>query len=287
MRVSLPLFLAVLVFAVVSQSDDSKWPTPRHCEAAPEGMACVPGGPFLRGTDDGPKDTRPAATVWVETFFMDLNEVTYAEYKKCVSEKQCRRAGPNYSDFNHPKQPITGVSWFDSVKYCEVHGKHLPTEAEWEKAARGTDGRVYPWGSEPATCERAVFKNRKGRSCGVKKAGKRPEKGRPFHVGSKPPGVHGLFDMAGNSWEWVYDWHSRSYEKCGEDCLGVNPRGPCGGKENCQRRRRRVVRGGSWYWEADMATTFYRRSHVPGNDPFHHFGFRCAASVEEARDLVP
>ena len=224
-------------------------------------------------------------TVWVQTFYMDLYEVTYEDYKACVKASKCDRAGPNYSDFNHPRQPITGVSWYDAVKYCQVHGKHLPTEAEWEKAARGTDGRIYPWGNEPATCERAVFKNKKGRSCGVPKRGKRPEKGRPWNVGEMPPGIFGLYDMAGNSWEWVYDWHSKSYEKCGPDCAGVDPKGPCKGALECPRHRRRVVRGGSWYWEAKMATAFYRRAHVPGNDPFHHFGFRCAASVEEASRL--
>ncbi len=248
-------------------------------------MACIPGGSFLRGSDDGPKDTQPAATIWVQTFHMDLYEVTYAEYKQCEKERTCDRAGPNYSDFNHPNQPITGISWYDAVKYCKAKGKHLPTEAEWEKAARGTDGRIYPWGNEPATCERAVYKNNKGRSCGVPKKGKRPDKGRPLDVGSRPPGIYGLYDMAGNSWEWVYDWHSKNYAKCGEECLGVNPKGPCDGREKCNRLRRRVVRGGSWYWEPEMATTFYRRSHVPGNDPFHHFGFRCAASPEEAQAL--
>ncbi len=285
MRTPITLFATVFFFAAASHTDEASWPKAKPCGTAPTGTACIPGGPFLRGTDDGPDDTRPAATVWVQTFYMDLNEVTYAEYKQCVRDKKCPPAGPNYGDFNHPRQPITGVSWYDAVKYCEVHGKHLPTEAEWEKAARGEDGRLYPWGNDPATCDRAVFKDRRGRSCGVPKRGKRPEKGRPFDVGSKPPGIYGLYDMAGNSWEWVYDWHSRSYEKCDDACQGVDPKGPCQGAEKCAKHRRRVVRGGSWYWEAAKATTFYRRAHVPQNDPFHHFGFRCAASAEEAMNL--
>jgi formylglycine-generating enzyme required for sulfatase activity len=131
-----------------------------------------------------------------------------------------------------------------------------------------------------------VYKNNKGRSCGVPKAGKNPDKGRPEPVGSKPPGVYGLYDMAGNSWEWVYDWYSKNWEKCGAECAGVDPKGPCGGLENCHKNRRRVVRGGSWYWEAERATTYHRRSHVPDNKPFHHFGFRCAASVKEAARLT-
>ncbi|MDJ0765922.1 MAG: SUMF1/EgtB/PvdO family nonheme iron enzyme [Myxococcota bacterium] len=261
-------------------------PKPMPCGVAPAQMTCIPGGPFVRGSDIGPKDARPAASVWVQTFYMDQYEVTYAAYRACVKDKKCRDAGPNYSDFDHPRQPITGVSWHDAVTYCKVQGKHLPTEAEWEKAARGTDARIYSWGNEPATCDRAVIKNNKGRSCGVPKKGKRPEKGRPWEVGSFPPGIHDLYDMVGNSWEWVFDWYTKGYAKCGANCTGVDPKGPCQGQTPCPGHRRRVVRGGSWYWEAAMATTYYRRAHVPDNDPFHHFGFRCAASVQEAQKLA-
>jgi len=260
------------------------WPTPAPClEAEVSGMSCIPGGPFTRGSDTGPKPARPATEVYVETFYMDQNEVTVAEYKACVKRKKCAKSGPRYADFSRPKQPINGVSWYEAVAYCKAVGKHLPTEAEWEKAARGTDGRLYPWGDEPATCERAVIKDKKGRSCGVRKRGKRPEKGRVWVVGQKPPTLHGLYDMAGNSYEWVADWYSKSYEACGEDCLGLNPKGPCGGKDTCPRHHDKVVRGGSWYWPAEHATTIYRRRHVPSNRPFHHFGFRCAASLEELK----
>jgi sulfatase modifying factor 1 len=278
-RAGWTLIALALSVSVVAVTDAD--PPVAPCGSAPAGMACVAGGPFVRGSDSGSPDAKPAATVFVQTFYMDLLEVTYGVYKACVRAGNCADAGPNYGDFNRPRQPITGVSWYDAVKFCEVKGKHLPTEAEWEKAARGPDGGTFPWGDEPATCERAVIKDRRGRSCGVPKRGKRPDKGRPFEVGSKPPGVYGLYDMAGNSWEWVYDWYGKSYGTCGDACLGVNPRGPCGGAEKCPGHRRRVVRGGSWYWEARLATGYYRRAHVPGNDPFHHFGFRCAASVEE------
>jgi formylglycine-generating enzyme required for sulfatase activity len=278
--------LAGICVALVAVTAETSPPLAGRCSAAPAGMTCIAGGPFLRGSDDGPPHARPQQTVWIQTFYMDSNEVTYADYKACVKEGKCRRAGPNYGDFNNPLQPITGINWYDAVNYCKVRGKHLPTEAEWEKAARGTDGRMYSWGNEPASCDRMIYMNEKGRSCGVPKAGKHPEKGRPEPVGSRPPGVYGLFDMAGNSWEWVYDWYSKSYSECGADCEGVNPRGPCDGAEKCQRRRRRVVRGGSWYWEAEKATSFYRRSHVADNKPFHHFGFRCAADIKEASKLT-
>jgi formylglycine-generating enzyme len=281
------LFAAVVCAALISTGAVSDTPpAPIPCAAAPSGMACIPGGPFLRGSNDGPPHARPQQTVWVQTFFMDKNEVTYAEFKACIKAGKCKKAGPNYKDFNNPKQPINGISWYDAVNYCKVQGKHLPTEAQWEKAARGTDGRKYPWGNEEANCDRMVYMNEKGRSCGIPQKSKHPEKGRPEVIGSRPPGIYGLYDMAGNSWEWVYDWYSKNYKICGEDCAGPDPRGPCRGAEKCNVVRRRVVRGGSWYWPAEYATTYYRRSHVPSNSPFHHFGFRCAASVEEAKALI-
>jgi len=284
----LPCILLAAGAGADPEDDGGERPTaatePLPCGEAPPGMACIPGGPFARGTDTGPDDARPMETVWLQTFYMDLHHVSNSQYRECVAAGECREAGPNYRDFDHPRQPITGVSWYDAVRYCESRGKRLPTEAQWEKAARGTDGRTYPWGDEPATCERAVIKDRRGRSCGVPQRSKQPWKGRPFDVGSRPAGIHGLFDMAGNSWDWVRDWYL-PYGKCGDDCRGVEPRGPCGGDEPCGRLRRRVVRGGSWYWEAAMAATYYRRAHVPSNDPFHHFGFRCAATPKDAGAL--
>lgn len=259
---------------------------PVSCFTPPKGMACIEGGYFIRGSDDGPKNTRPKARIWLETFYMDLYEVTFEEYQSCVRAGKCNPSGPQYKDFSRPRQPIVGVSWYDADKYCKAMGKHLPTESEWEKAARGPDGDLYPWGNQPATCERAIIMDKTGRGCGVKKLGGHPEKGRTWEVGSRPPGHYGLFDMAGNSWEWVADWYSDSYYACGEDCFGVNPKGPCKGAETCPGRNMKIVRGGSWYWPSEYATAIYRRPHYPNNKPFHHFGFRCAASVEEARKLV-
>jgi sulfatase modifying factor 1 len=257
------------------------------CEQPPPGMACIPGGEFVRGTDaEEPTNARPQATVWLQTFYLDVHEVTYAQYKACEKAKDCERGGPQYLDFDHPEMPIQGVSWFHSRKYCQVHGKDLPTEAQWEKAARGTEGELYPWGNEPVTCERAIIKDDKGRSCGLPKGKSKPETGRPWDVGSRPVGRYGLYDMMGNSWEWVLDWYSKSYAECGKDCEGVDPRGPCAGADTCPRHYMRVVRGGSWYWDAEHATGVFRRPHFPANEPFHHFGFRCAATAEQAHALV-
>jgi len=247
-------------------------------------MGCVPGGSFIRGSDTRGKNSRPRATVELQTFYMDVHEVTVAEYDACVKAKKCKRAKTAYRDYNRAQQPKVGVSWYHARDFCKAMGKHLPTEAEWEKAARGSDGRLYPWGNKVATCKEAVIKDRRGRSCGVKKAkGKGPEKGRTFVVGTRKPNQFGLYDMAGNSWEWVNDWFTFSYEDCGAACLGVNPLGPCGGKDRCRGHRYKPVRGGSWYWPAAHATTVYRRPHVPSNKPYHHFGFRCAASASEVK----
>ncbi len=254
-------------------------PSVRECGTVPDGMACIPGGSFTRGSDDGPENARPAASIWLQTFFMDINEVTSAEYEACVKAGKCPKSGPNYNDFSRPRQPINGVSWHDAVAFCESKGRRLPTEAQWEKAARGTDARLYPWGNEKATCERAVIKDRRGRSCGVKKVGRKPNTGRTFEIGSKPAALYGLYDMSGNSWEWVSDWYSKSYAKCGDACTGVEPKGPCNGAKSCKGHHFKIVRGGSWYWDADHATTIFRRRHFPKNNPFHHFGFRCAASL--------
>ncbi|MBL9103261.1 MAG: SUMF1/EgtB/PvdO family nonheme iron enzyme [Myxococcales bacterium] len=252
----------------------------------PAGVACIPGGPFIRGSDTGPKHSRPQATVWLQTFYMDLQEVTYSEYKACEKDGKCGKAGPLYNDFNRPRQPISGISWYNAVEFCKAQGKHLPTEAQWEKAARGPDGKTHPWGDEPATCERAVIKDKTGRSCGTPKKGSQADKGRTYEIGSRPPYQYGLHDMSGNSWEWVADWMSDSYEACGKDCEGVDPLGPCAGAEPCKGHSEKIVRGGSWYWDAKHATALYRRPHFPKNQPFHHFGFRCAASVAEAEQLL-
>jgi formylglycine-generating enzyme required for sulfatase activity len=249
-------------------------------------MACISGGWFLRGADRGPKNARPQARIWLDTFYMDRTEVTVEAFDACVASGKCAAARTVYEDFSRPRQPKVGVSWFDAVRFCRAQGKHLPTEAEWEKAARGSDGRLYPWGDERATCARAVIEDRRGRSCGVRKQGREPHKGRTFEVASRAPNPFGLHDMSGNAWEWVADWYSSSYARCGAACTGDNPRGPCDGAEHCPGHFDRVVRGGSWYYGAEMATAIYRRPHAPTNRPYHPFGFRCAASTDERRALA-
>lgn len=266
----------------------------------PDNMACVPGGEFVRGVDKDPfvkcfqfdriktptSDAIPSAKVEVSTFYMDVTEVTYGAYTACREAGKCpKRNGPRYKDMNRPDQPFLGITWYDAVAYCEAHGKHLPTEAEWEKAARGTAGKRNPWGDDHATCDVAVIREKGKTSCGVRQKSNKASIGRPFVVKSKPVGPYGIYDMVGNAEEWVADWYSTNWKRCGGDCLGKDPLGPCGGKEPCRGHTHKVVRGGSWFWPRCAATGYHRRPHVPRNSPFHHFGFRCAASLEEAKAL--
>ncbi|OIP32463.1 MAG: hypothetical protein AUK47_20460 [Deltaproteobacteria bacterium CG2_30_63_29] len=272
------------------------------CGTAPEGMVCIPGGPFIRGSDNDPHseckqpsynkrhatNNSPASTIWMQTYYIDKTEVTFGAYSACMEAGECNKAKPLYRDFDRPLQPMTGMSWTDSDKFCTAQGKHLVTEAQWEKAARGPDGLLYPWGNEPeANCDIAVIMNEQGqRSCGIEKIGYKPEKGRVLEVCSRAEGVYGLCDMVGNAEEWVADWYSHSFADCGADCEGMDPLGPCGGKEEGCKHRYKVVRGGSWYWPKEHATSIHRRSHVPSNDPYHHYGFRCAASLDEAQAIA-
>lgn len=273
------------------------------CLTPIEGMSCIPGGKFIRGSDtdehnkkcDQPSfnkhkysNTTPQAEIWMQTYYMDKTEVTTEAYKACVKKKKCRKAGPVYIDFSAPTQPITGINWYDADQFCKAQGKHLATEAEWEKAARGEKGELYAWGNEEATCERAILMDEKGRSCGRKKKGHRPEAGRISEVCARGENRYGLCDMTGNAEEWVADWYTDSYKACGKACEGIDPKGPCEGSnaEHCGKLSYKVVRGGSWYWPASHATAYHRRSHVPSNEPGHHFGFRCAASQEEMQKLI-
>ena len=239
------------------------------CTAPPADMICIPGGPFLRGSDDGNPDERPRGEVTVSTFHIDRHEVTNAEFGKCMAAGVCELTH-HYAGFHSDDQPVVAVDWIAASAYCAWVGKRLPTEAEWEKAARGTDGRTYPWGEEPPTCERAHYAD-----CD-------PRTSKP--VGSFPPGPWGISDMAGNAYEFVQDWYTPCYRgcegECGADCEGPDPRGPCAGADVCPGHERRVMKGGSWYWGPENARCAHRRPMNPERDG-HRLGFRCAADVPD------
>lgn len=255
------------------------------CQTAviPSDMSCVPAGEFIRGSellvtklDSGKKvkDEAPESKIYVDAFFIDKTEVSYGDFQKCKQAKKCRqKAGPNYRwARKNPKGPMLGANWFDARDYCRFRGKRLPTEAEWEKAARGPNGDMYPWGNAPATCKNAIIREHHKKGCGT---------GITHDVGARGPFRYGLYDMAGNAHEWVADWYSKSYKACGDECFKPNPKGPCNGSDHCPGYDEKVVKGGSWYWEGDKARSSWRRPHDPHNKTrFHHFGFRCAKDLK-------
>ena len=219
-------------------------------EAQP--MVRIPAGPFTMGSDEYGRDEEPAHQVFLDAYLVDQFEVTNRAYELFV-QKTWHRPAAFSADraLNGDSQPVVGVNWFDAGKYCRWAGKRLCTEAEWEKAARGTDGRVFPWGDAPPTAGRLNFNGLVGHT---------------VSVGSYPDGQspHGLYDMSGNVWEWVSDWFRVDYYKTSPV---RNPHGPDSGGI-------RVYRGGGWTNGIAAVRANERGRLVPqamGPD----IGFRC------------
>jgi len=220
---------------------------------ASPGMVYVPAGEFIMGSDEGDSDEQPVHTVYLDAFYIDKTEVTNAQYRKCVEAGACDAPSDTiyYDDGNYAQRPVVFVNWYQADDYCRWAGKRLPSEAEWEKAARGTDGRTYPWG-EGIDCDHAQYYG-----CG----------GGTVPVGSRPKGAspYGVLDMAGNVWEWVADWYGKDYYSRSP---GRNPSGSDSGEY-------RVLRGGSWSSEAYVVRSAYRHWNDPGSRG-SGVGFRCA-----------
>ncbi|HVV51450.1 MAG TPA: formylglycine-generating enzyme family protein, partial [Polyangia bacterium] len=164
-----------------------------HAGRAAHDRVTVPGGAFTEGSTRGEDDERPARKVTLRAFAIDRTEVTRGDYAACVDAGRCK-SPPGADPAADAKLPVTGVDWNDAQAYCKFAGGRLPTEAEWEKAARGTDGRQYPWGND-LDCARANWGNFEGEGpC----AGKNP--GHPVAVGQYPTGAspYGALDMGGN-----------------------------------------------------------------------------------------
>jgi formylglycine-generating enzyme required for sulfatase activity len=214
-------------------------------------MCRVPAGCFTMGCNSSidsfcyPNEL-PYHVVTVSSFLVDMNEVTMADYNICVNAGSCTHhwddgacliyeglfwAKGNLPDkFRSGGYPAVCVDWYQAAAYCSWAGKRLPTEAEWEKTARGPDGRNYPWGSSPQAtcdCDHAVIHTGVdgGNGCGT---------GYPMNVGSKPAGAspYGANDMVGNVWEWVADWYNAAYY---QDSPAVDPTGPDGGVKKSNR----------------------------------------------------
>ncbi len=215
---------------------------------APPGMVLVPGGPFLMGTNSDPADATPLHQVTVNSFYMDVTEVSNLDYMKFVAERNYRppigwngpAIPPGAQDW-----PVVGVSWDDALQYCRFVGKRLPLEAEWEKAARGGTGQNFPWSGSFSPGFTVTRESGKRHPDPVANAGRDVS---PF----------GVKHMAGNVREWVEDAY-RPYSSTRSSTL-------------------RVVRGGSWATDQTASRAYARGSSAP-NLAWPDVGFRCARTV--------
>jgi formylglycine-generating enzyme required for sulfatase activity len=215
----------------------------------------VPAGTFAMG--DG--EFSPQRKIHLDAFYIDRFEVTTGRYAKFLAATGSVRAPQRWDALDlgaASELPVVGVDWNDAAAYCAWAGRRLPTEAEWEKAARGSDGRMYPWGNESPTLERANYLNASPDAYGggLHKVGSHP-------AGRSPLGVH---DMAGNANEWVADWYAEAFAS--GDVR--NPRGAESGTA-------RVIRGGGRYDSAERIASA-RRWHAPPSSRSDDIGFRCA-----------
>jgi serine/threonine-protein kinase len=240
------------------------------------GMVFVPAGSFLMGGGENDPaasaDELPEHRVTLEGFWIDRTEVTNDQYNLCADSDGCRK--PLYADdpaYNGGDMPVVGVAWGDAVDYCAWAGGRLPTEAEWEYAAKGEDGSIYPWGNEfdgnslnfcDLNCEESWAEGTS--DDGHKEAAP---------VGTYPDGASwvGALDMAGNVWEWVSDWCD-SYPSEAQ----VNPGGPEAG--NCK-----IIRGGAWASQPAGVRTTYRilSGEITPDIRHPNIGFRCVLPDRE------
>jgi formylglycine-generating enzyme required for sulfatase activity len=230
-------------------------------------MVYVPAGEFKMGSTEGDDDERPVHAVVLDAFWIDRTEVTNAQYARCVGDSVCDEASfVNNVDFNGDEYPVVGVSWYDANTYCEWAGARLPTEAEWEYAARGEQGYVYPWGDE-FDCSRGNFDDETQGDDYLVPGGEGCDGyDRTAPVGSFPTGASWCraLDLAGNVWEWVADWYDAGYY---ERSPTHNPLGPEEGDG-------KVLRGGAWDGDLGYLRSAYRGWYLPSW--FVYFGFRCA-----------
>ena len=231
-------------------------------------MAFFPAGEFQMGSPEGIGKTneKPLHKVFLDAFFIDKYEITFRNFEDylAVNPKEHptitgwydRKARPDMAD-----KPIFGLQWKRCRNYCKWKNKRLPTEAEWERSARGIENRIYPWGNDPPDEKRANFAN----CCFIQK-GKVLSKVGSYILGKTPDG---MFDLGGNVAEWVYDWYDKKYYK---ESPYKNPQGPKKGKYH-------VIRGGAW----NSLPVYLRSSSRYGESDskdYYGIGCRCAKSAD-------
>ena len=226
----------------------------------------VPSGSFLMGSTDTFNEAelqeKPQHTVFLDGYWVDQTEVTQGMFKRCIASGTCPdvvhdlEQNPNFTNSDYDNHPAIYVTWDQAKTYCERVGRRLPSEAEWEKAARGTDGRLYPWGDTPPNGNQALFDKALN---GTTSVGKYPDGISPY----------GALDMIGNVREWVTDFYNEYYY--GESAER-NPQGPVEAKDN-----EHVLRGAAWTDAVHYTHVAMRFHHVPWS-PGDNRGFRCVAS---------
>ncbi|MGC2326232.1 MAG: SUMF1/EgtB/PvdO family nonheme iron enzyme [Candidatus Sulfotelmatobacter sp.] len=221
----------------------------------------VPEGWFLMGSDSGQDCERPVHRVWVDAFLLAATQVTNAEYQRFL-QATASQPPPFWSDanFNHPQQPVAGVSWFDAARYCEWlraqtgRNDRLPTEAQWECAARGgLEQNNFPWGDEPPQS--------------LPDYAKRWQTG-PEQDAHYAANAFGFYDICDNLHEWCSDWYDPNYYASAPE---RNPRGPANGQ-------RKASRGGSWRHHVKVARCS-ARSSIPPEFQYADYGFRVACDL--------
>jgi formylglycine-generating enzyme required for sulfatase activity len=240
-------------------------PTQSARSAIEPKLVQIPEGWFLMGSNEGQDCERPIHRVWIDAFHLAATQVTNTEYE-CFLSATKTQSPPFWTDpsFNHPQQPVTGVSWHDSARYCEWlkaqtgRNNRLPTEAEWERAARGNfQQKSFPWGDDPPQS----FPN----------YATRWQTG-PEQVARYTPNTFGLYDICDNVHEWCSDWYDPNYYVISPD---KNPQGP---ERTPGPTQRKSSRGGSWRHQVKVARCS-ARSSIPPEFQYADYGFRVACDL--------